>query len=314
MEEKKNPETMADYEAELEASFRRINEGDVITGTVISVSETEVLVDFEYYTPAVILTEDASDDPGYVLKEHIQPGQTVTGTVISRDDGKGRIRLSMKEAASLMAWDRLHELQKTQENVTVKISGVTKAGAIAYLEGIRGFIPASKLSLGYVEDDDLPNWIGRSIEVRVITAEEEGTRLVLSAREILREKEAEERSGRIAEVPIGLVTEGKVETIKPYGAFIDLGNGLSGLLHVSQISHQRIKSPSAVLKEGQTVKVKVIDNKDGKLSLSMKALEDVTEVETAQEETYELPKSGPVGTSLGSLLAKLGLGTSDKES
>ena len=309
-------ETMDDYAAELEASFRRINEGDVLTGTVISVSESEVLVDFDYYTPAVIYLEDASDDPSFVLKEHITPGQTVTGTVTARDDGKGRIRLSMKEAAQLMAWDRLLALAGSNDNVTVKISGVTKAGAVAYLEGVRGFIPASKLALNYVEDEELPSWIGRSLEVRVITAEKEGRRLVMSAREILREKEALERKGRIAEVPVGLVTEGTVETIKPYGAFIDLGKGISGLLHVSQISQKRIKSPSAVLTEGQKVTVKVIDNKDGKISLSMKALEEAAPAETEEvhEEHFDLPESGPVGTSLGALFAKLklDLGGDDK--
>ena len=142
--------------------------------------------------------------------------------------------------------------------------------------------------------------------MRVIEAEQEGSRLIMSAREILREKEAEERRNRITGVAVGLVTEGKVQTIKPYGAFIDLGNGLSGLLHISQISHTRIKHPSAVLKEGQTVKVKVIDNKDGKLSLSMKALEDVA-AEEAHEETIELPTSEAIGTSLGSLLSKFKL-------
>ena len=110
----------------------------------------------------------------------------------------------------------------------------------------------------------------------------------MDEKEILREKEAEERRTRISNVEPGLVTEGTVETIKPYGAFVNLGNGLSGLLHISQISQQRIKHPSAVLKEGQTVKVKIIANKDGKLSLSMKALEDVA-AEAVEEETFDLP-------------------------
>ena len=299
-------ESMDDYKEELEASFRTIREGDVLTGTVISVSETEILLDLDYYAPGVIPLADASDDPTFALKEHIQVGQKLSATVLRKDDGAGRILLSTKEAATQLAWDRLRTLQKDLGTVLVKITGVTKGGAIAMLEGMRAFIPASKLDLGYVEENDLPNWIGKSIEARVITAEEEGKRLVLSAKEILREKANEERAKRISSVEVGTVTEGTVETIKPYGAFVNLGNGLSGLLHVSQISQQRIKTPDAVLSEGQKVKVKIIANKDGKLSLSMKALEDAAPVQL-EEEKFELPKSENIGTSLGSLFKNLKL-------
>jgi len=186
----------------------------------------------------------------------------------------------------------------------VKISGIVNAGVIAYVEGIRGFIPASKLSLGYVEN--LEEWLFKEIEVQVITADAENQKLVLSAKELLKEKADEERKNKISNVETGLVTEGTVETIKPYGAFINLGNGLSGLLHVSQISEKRIKTPAAVLKEGDKVTVKIISVKDGKISLSMKALNDAgaTEIE---EEAFDIPKSEDVGTSLGSLFANIKL-------
>ncbi len=306
-EEAAPAETMDDYAQELEATYRRYYPGDVITGTVIGVSETEITMDFGYYTDGIIRLEDASDDPSFSLKNSVQVGQTISATVIRTDDGAGHMLLSMKEAADKMAWDRLRELKETQADVSVKISAVTKSGVIAYLEGIRGFIPASKLALGYVEEADLESYVGKTIDVRVITAEQEGKKLVLSAKEILREKEAEERASRINSVEVGMVTEGKVETIKPYGAFINLGKGLSGLLHVSQISHTRIKTPDAVLKEGQTVKVKVIANKDGKLSLSMKALEENAPAEAIDEEPVVIPKAENISTSLGDLLSKLNL-------
>lgn len=304
--ERKAPETMDDLKDELEASFRTINEGDVLTGTVIGISDTEILLDFDYYAPGVIPLENASDDPSFNIKERIEIGQTLKATVVRRDDGAGRILLSMKEAAALLAWDRLRELLHTQDNVTVRITETTRGGAIAFLEGIRGFIPASRLALTYVEEAELSEWVGKSIEVRVIAADEADKHLVLSAREILRERQAEERSRMVSSVQIGLVTEGTVQTIKPYGAFVDLGNGLSGLLHVSQISQKRVKNPAAVLKEGQKVKVKIIDQKDGKISLSMKALEDVM-AEEIQEEKVELPESEAIGTSLGSLLKNIKL-------
>ncbi len=299
-------ETMDDYKDELEASFRQIHVGDMLDGTVIDVTEESITVDLGYYTDGIIYLADASDDPSFNLKERIEVGSPIRASVIKRDDGAGHILLSMKEAAALIAWDRLRELKNSQENVTVKITDTTKSGVIAYLEGVRGFIPASRLALTYVEEDALKEWIGRSLDVRVITADEEDSHLVMSAREILREKQAEETAAKISNVEVGLVTEGVVETIKPYGAFVRLSNGLSGLLHVSQISQKRIKTPSAVLSEGQNVKVKIIGNKEGKLSLSMKALEDVMS-ENIEEETIELPEEHEISTSLGSLFAKLGL-------
>lgn len=142
--------------------------------------------------------------------------------------------------------------------------------------------------------------------MRVFEVDKAKKRLILSAKEILREKAEEERRAKVSNVQVGLVTEGTVESIKPYGAFVDLGNGLSGLVHISQVSEKRIKDCSSVLSVGDKVKVKVIAIKDGKLSLSMKALADVAAKEI-EEETYELPKAGEATTSLGSLFANIKL-------
>ena len=287
-------ETMADYEDAITASLKPIHEGDIMTGTVIGVSEDTVTLDFGSFTDGVIRLEDASDDPNFTFND-IQIGQEISATVIRRDDGEGHIRLSMKEAAAVLGWERLVQLLNDQSNIQVKVSEAVKSG---------GFIPASKLALTYVEN--LDEYVGKELEVRVITADPEAKKLVLSARDILREKEAEERKQRVSNVEVGLVTEGKVESLMPYGAFVRLSNGLSGLVHVSQISQQRIKHPNVVLKEGQTVKVKVIAIKEGKISLSMKALEDVAAAEV-EEETFELPKAEEATTSLASLFKNIKL-------
>lgn len=299
MEEMK---TMADYSAELEASFRKINTGDIMEGTVIGISETEITLDLGYYTDGIVRLEDITDDPAFSIKNDIEMGQVVSATVIKRDDGAGHILMSMKDASAVVAWDKLKTLMESQENVTVKVTDVTKGGVVAFLEGVRGFIPASKISLEYVEETELENYLHQTLEVRVINVDEENKRLVLSAREILKEAADVERAKKISNVEVGLVTEGIVETLKPYGAFVNLGNGLSGLLHISQICNNRIKHPGVVLKEGQTVKVKITEIKDGKLSLSMKALEDVAAKEI-EEVVFEIPESEEVTTSLGSLLA-----------
>ena len=299
MEEMK---TMADYSAELEASFRKINAGDIMEGIVIGISETEITLDLGYYTDGIVRLEDITDDPAFSIKNDIEMGQVVSATVIRRDDGAGHILMSMKDASAVLAWDKLKSLMESQENVTVKVTEVTKGGVVAFLEGVRGFIPASKISLEYVEETELENYLHQTLEVRVINVDEENKRLVLSAREILKEAADVERAKKISNVEVGLVTEGIVETLKPYGAFVNLGNGLSGLLHISQICNNRIKHPGVVLKEGQTVKVKITEIKDGKLSLSMKALEDVAAKEI-EEEVFEIPEAEEVTTSLGSLLA-----------
>ena len=299
MEEMK---TMADYSAELEASFRKINTGDIMEGTVIGISESEITLDLGYFTVGIVRLVDITDDPAFSIKNDIEMGQVVSATVIKRDDGAGHILMSMKDASAVLAWDKLKTLMESQENVTVKVTDVTKGGVVAFLEGVRGFIPASKISLEYVEETELENYLHQTLEVRVINVDEENKRLVLSAREILKEAADAERAKKISNVEVGLVTEGIVETLKPYGAFVNLGNGLSGLLHISQICNNRIKHPGVVLKEGQTVKVKITEIKDGKLSLSMKALEDVAAKEI-EEEVFEIPESEEVTTSLGSLLA-----------
>ena len=297
-------ESMDDYKEELEASFRRIREGDILTGTVIDVNEEGVTLDLKYYAPGFISAEEMSSDPDFSLAEAVHVGDTIEATVIRVDDGAGNILLSRAEANDILAWEKLAQYKEEKTVLDVKVKGIVNAGFIAYVEGIRGFIPASKLSLNYVED--LNEYLNKDIQVQVFDLDKEKDRLILSAREILREKADEERKEKISNVEVGLVTEGTVESLQPYGAFISLGNGLSGLVHISQICAKRIKHPSAVLAVGDKVKVKVIAIKDGKLSLSMKALDDVA-AEEIQEETIELPETEEVTTTLGSLFKNIKL-------
>ena len=145
-------ETMKDFERELEASFRKINVGDIIKGVVIAVNEEEVILDLRYYTQGIIKAEDISNDPGFMLQEEIHIDDVVEATVISMDDGHGNILLSKKEANDVLAWDVLADYMEQDKKVTVKVNEAVNAGVVAYLEGIRGFIPASQLALDYVED------------------------------------------------------------------------------------------------------------------------------------------------------------------
>lgn len=290
-------ETMDDYREQLEATFKKIRTGDVITGTVIDVTEDAVLVDLKTYADGIIRKGDLSEDPDFVMEEMLHPGDEITATVVALNDGEGNIVLSGKEANAVLAWEKLAKMMEERTIVPVKIKEVVNGGAVAYLEGIRGFIPASRLSDEYVED--LNEWNGKTVEATVITADPESRRLVLSGREAAREKKQEEKRKQIAKCEVGAVMNGTVDSLKPYGAFVILENGLSGLLHISQISSRRIKHPGAVLKEGQEVRVKIISTADGKISLSMKALEEEPE---QTEEVFDYREEGQASTGLGALL------------
>ena len=297
-------ESMDDYKESIDASFKKIKEGDVFTCQVVGVSETEVTVDLNSYCEGIIKKEEFSGDPSFSLKS-VNVGDTVTAVVISEDDGSGNVLLSKKQADADQTWADFARMMEDGTVLTLKVGGVVNAGVIVYVDGVRGFIPASQLSLTYVED--LNEWLNKTVEAKIITADRDKNRLVLSAKAVAQEKAAEEKANKINQIKIGDVFEGTVDKITSYGAFIKLSDDVSGLLHISQISQKRIKSVHEVLKEGDTVKLKVIANKDGKLSLSAKALQENTEVSPMPEDTPKYKSDGEATTTLGSLLANIKL-------
>ena len=173
-------------------------------------------------------------------------------------------------------WNVVKSYMEKGTVLPVKVEGIVNGGAIAMVEGLRGFIPASRLSLSYIED--LETYLLKDIEVKVIDVDEANNRLVLSAREILQEKARKEREAKIAAVKVGSIVTGTVESLQNYGAFVDLGDGVT---------------------------VKIIGIKDGKISLSMKALEE--EKKEEEEIHVEIPKAEEIGTSLGDLFKGLKL-------
>lgn len=200
-------------------------------------------------------------------------------------------------------WNLVYNYLENKTVLHVKVEGIVNGGVIVMVEGLRGFVPASRLSLSYIED--LETFLLKEIDVQVIDVDQANNRLVLSARELLKAKEKEEREAQLASVQIGSVMKGVVETLQNYGAFVKLENGLSGLVHISQISQKRIKQPSDVLSVGDEIEVKVIGIKDGKISLSKKALEETEEKEV--EENVEIPEAEEIGTSLGDLFKNIQL-------
>ena len=234
----------------------------------------------------------------------------------SMDDFKDELEASFKKHANakrvdMSKWEKILDDFENKNTLQVEISEAVKSGVTTTLDGLRAFIPASKLSLGFIKEDELKDWVGKKLNVRIITAEPENNKLVLSARDVLREEQEKAKEEKAAKIQVGLVTEGKVDSIKDYGAFVDIGDGVTGLLHVSQISNKRIKSPSDVLKEGQTVEVQVTAIKDGKISLSMKTLETERKERKEKQEHDDFKanykESGAATSSLGDLMKKNGI-------
>jgi small subunit ribosomal protein S1 len=301
-----NLPTMDDFKDEINRSFKKLSEGDIVKGSVIGISDTEVILDLSYYAEGIIPIDELSNDPRFSIKGDVTIGEEISAVILRTDDGEGNILLSRKRADDILAWDSLKKSMETKAHKRVKVAQVVNGGVVTYLNGIRAFIPASQLSLSYVED--LDSYVGKELEVVLITVDEDAKKLVLSAKEVEKENAMNDKNSKISKLQLGLVTTGTVDRIVPYGAFIQIGDGLSGLVHISQICGKRIKTPNEVLKEGDEVTVKIIDIKDGKVSLSIKAVEEKEDIlEDVEEAPMEYSSDGAAATGLASLLANLKL-------
>ena len=201
-------------------------------------------------------------------------------------------------------WQNFAQMMEDKTVFNVKVKEAVKGGLVTFVDDVRAFIPASHISTHYVEK--LDDMVGKHLDVMVITVDPEKKRLVLSGREVEKAKRDEERKQKLAQYHVGDVVTGKVESLQPYGAFVELEDGISGLVHVSQISTQRIKHPGVVLKEGQEVKAKVISTDNGKIGLSMKALIS-EETDREEHEVFNYKETGTISTGLGDLLKNIKL-------
>ncbi len=267
-------ETMADFEDEINASFVTYKEGDIVKGTVVSVEEEEVILDMRSFSQGVIPESEYSDDPDFHAMDEIKVGDVLEAVVMYEDD-QGRIVLSLRQARETESWTILKHAMEERRIYETKVKSVVPSGVVAYVEGIRGFIPASQLSLTYVEQEELESYVGKMLKVCVITVDENADKLVLSAKEVEKEEAAKTHEAKLNALQKGFITEGTVTRIESYGCFVEFGEDLTGLVHISQICNKFLKSPKEVVKLGMKVKVKVLDVNDGKIRLSMKEAEDI---------------------------------------
>ena len=274
-------ESMADYSNELESTLRKIYEGDVMEGEVIAFNEHGVILDLNYYATGRVPVEEMSADPSFNIMTDVQIGDRFQAVVKRADDGKGNILLSKKAAEAEYSWDTLRQMQEEDTVISGTVTEVVRSGAIMYVQGIRGFIPASKLDVKYVEDT--APYLGRKLKVKIAEVNEEAEKLILSAKELATEEYVQAQAATISKLSVGSILTGKVESLQNYGAFVDIGDGISGLIHISEISDKRINHPKAVLRVGQEVTVMIIRIENGKVSLSMKAVQAAKEQEVEEE-------------------------------
>lgn len=279
-------ETMKDYEKELDNSFPILREGDILDVTIIGISETEATVDLNYYTEGIIPLAECSNDPAFSIKNDLDIGDVVKAMVIDSENASGNVILSLREANDILIWDELKEDYEDGTVFHVKVTEAVPSGVTGYVKGIRAFIPASQIALEYVEDTQ--SYVGMTLDAVIITVDAKEKRLVLSAKMIARERAVVEKTKKIGRLNEGDIIEGSIERIESYGVFIEIGEGLTGLCHISQITNKFIKSPKEIVKLGETVKAKIIQIEGDRISLSIKAL--LEDEPDESDESYEIPE------------------------
>ncbi len=258
-----------------EQSLVTLNTGQVVTGTVISITPTEIYVDLGYKADGIIPVDELSDDPSLDPADIVKVGDEVEVFVVRVNDGEGYVKLSKKKIDAIKGWLEIEKAYESGEILTGKIVENVNRGVIATAHGCRIFIPASMASERFMKD--LEPLVGTEAKFKIVNIREDrrGKKAIGSIKVVAQAERAEKQAAFMADVEEGKVYTGTVKTLTDFGAFVDLG-GVDGLIPISQLSWQRIKHPSEVLKVGDIVEVTIlkVDKENVKISLGYKKLED----------------------------------------
>ena len=273
--------TMDELLAASEGSFKKAVAGDTVNGTVISVKKHEILIDLGAQGVGLVPRREAS------FARNLEPGQEVTASVIEDEMDDGYILLSLRKAAKEKGWDEIQSKLENNETVEVIPFDANRGGLLVEYEGIRGFLPVSQLSaehyprVGSADKDEilqrLNSLVGKPIKSRVLDANKKDNKLIFSEKEAVKDGLAE----RFAELKVDDIVQGVVTGVVDFGVFVNV-DGIEGLVHISEISWERVNNPSDYVKVGDQIKAKIIAIDKERLSLSIKQLvEDpwISEVE-----------------------------------
>jgi small subunit ribosomal protein S1 len=255
--------THDDFAALLDKYDYHFSPGDIVPGTVFSIEPRGALIDIGAKTAAYIPIQEMSINRVDSPEEVLQSNETREFFILTDENEDGQLTLSIRRIEYMRAWERVRQLQAEDATVRSGVFATNRGGALVRIEGLRGFIPGSHISTRKPKEE----LVGEELPLKFLEVDEERNRLVLSHRRALVER-------KMNRLEVGEVVIGTVRGIKPYGAFIDIG-GVSGLLHISEISHEHIDTPHSVFNVNDEVKVMIIDldAERGRISLSTKQLE-----------------------------------------
>ena len=242
---------------------------DIVTGTVVKVSDDEVLVDIGGKSEGIVPVRELSFTKNVKPEEVVKVGDEIRVMVI-KEDSEGNIMLSKKRVDQADAMEKLETIYKENQTIEAPVVDVVNGGVIVDI-GTRGFVPASRLDIKFIQD--IKSFVGQTLQFKIIKFEPEARKIVLSRREILEEEEKARKEQVWNSIEEGQTRKGVVRRLAAFGAFVDLG-GVDGLLHVSEMGWGRVKNPADVVKEGQEIEVYIlkVDKEKEKISLGLKQL------------------------------------------
>ncbi len=243
--------------------------GEIIKGRVVKVSPDEVLVDIDYKSEGRIPLNELSFLPNVQPSDVVAEGDEISVKVLKVEDSEGTVLLSKKRADADLSWQRLAELQESGGTLQAKVMQTVKGGLLVDV-GVRGFIPASHVSRTF--EDNLEKYVGQVLELKIIELDRSKNNVVFSHKEVLEEKFQRAKEEAFNNLKEGSIVDGIVRRITDFGAFVDIGSGVEGLLHVSEMAYSRVNHPSDVVAEGDKIKVMVlaVDKENERISLGLK--------------------------------------------
>ena len=260
---------MLAYMEDIEKSLRLPGRGEIVTGEIIAVSDKEIVVNLGCKKDGIIPKDEVSLEPGQTLTDVFKTGDEIEAKVLKTKDDDGNILLSKKKLEGNEHWNEVNEAYENKTEVEVKVTNKVKGGVIALYKEVSGFIPLSQLSDKFTENVD--EFIGQTLQVKVIQTNPKRNRAVFSRRAVLMEEKAKKTEEFWNSIDVNDVVDGVVKRFTDYGAFVDIG-GVDGLLHISEISWGKIKKPQDVLELEEKIKVKILsmNREKGKISLGLK--------------------------------------------
>ena len=262
--------SMEDFEKYLDTHFRKVYNGDLVKGTILSKDDTGLVVDVGASMDGILTVEDLLyEDESY---DAYQVGDEITAKVKYVDSQNGQIMLSKKQADKETVWQTLSKMKEDGETIQVNVLRVVNGGLRIAWKDLQGFLPASQVSMEYTED--LSSYVGQTLEVRIIDVKEDKKDLVVSRKQLEQKQADEDRQAVYTRLKQGDTLSGKVVRLEKFGAFVEIARHVDGLIHVSDMSWSRVRRPEDVLSVGDVVQVTVldVDANRNRISLSLRDL------------------------------------------